>query len=146
MEKIFKSILFVFLLLILSGCPTDSGSNDENLFEVSFEMFVPVVENGDGTYNISNGGFRAYFTPQSGASNYELTVIREDGTRGNTVGRTPDQLAKEAGQLKYEVRIGSLRQYVGANESEKDEAVEFFMNQLEAAKKNYASLEVKVIR
>jgi len=144
MKVVSKLSLFIFLILFMYGCPSDSGSGDNKLFEVGFETFVPVVENADGTYNVTNGGFRAYFNPQSDASSYELTVIREDGTRGNTVERTPDQLAKEDGQLKYQVRIGSIRYYLGVNESEKNEAIEFFMNQLEETKKNYASLEVKV--
>ncbi|MDZ7717552.1 MAG: hypothetical protein U5K72_01880 [Balneolaceae bacterium] len=130
---------------MLYGCPSDSGSGGENLFEVGFETFVPVNENSDGTYNISNGGFRAYFNPQSGASSYELTVIRDDGSRGNTVNRTPDQLAKEDGQLKYQVVIGSPTYYISVNEARKDEAVEFFMNQLEDVRENYAKLEVKVV-
>ncbi|MCG2590292.1 hypothetical protein [Rhodohalobacter sulfatireducens] len=144
MKVVSKLFLSIFLLIFLPGCPSDSGSGDNKLFEVGFEKFVPVVENADGTYNVTNGGFRAYFSPQSDASSYELTVIREDGTRGNTVVRTPDELAKEDGQLKYQVRIGSIRYYLGVNESEKNEAVDFFMNQLEESKNNYTSLEVKV--
>lgn len=146
MKKGLKIALSLFVLFTLYACPSDSGSEDENLFEVGFEMFVPVVENADGTYNISNGGFRAYFSPQSGASSYALTNIREDGSRGSTVNRTENELANENGQLRYEVRIGSIRHYLGVNESQKNEAVEFFMNQQEEAKKNYASLEVKVIQ
>lgn len=144
MKVVLKFCLLIVLSLLLSGCPSDSGSGGDNIFEVGFETFVPVVENADGTYNVTNGGFRAYFKPNSGAASYELTVIREDGTRGNTVVRTPDELASENGQLKYQVRIGSIRYYLGVNESEKNEAVDFFMNQLEESKKNYASLEVKV--
>jgi NAD kinase len=60
--------------------------------------------------------------------------------------RTPEQLAFEGGELMYQVTIGSLRFYVGVNEAEKNEAVEFFMNQLEGAKENYLRLEVKVIQ
>lgn len=116
MRKFFKGSLPIALLIFLYGCPSDTGSGNENLFEVGFETFIPFVENEDGTYNISNGDFRAYFNPQAGASYYELTVIREDGTRGNTVERTEEQLAKEEGQLKYQVRIGSIRHYLGVNE------------------------------
>jgi hypothetical protein len=122
-------------MIFLPGCSSDSGSEDKKLFEVGFETFVPVVENADGTYNVTNGGFRAYFNPQPDATSYELTVIREDGTSGNTVDRTPDELAREGVQLKYQVRVGSIRYYLSVNESEKNEAVDFFMNQLEEPKK-----------
>jgi hypothetical protein len=145
-RRALKYIIAGSLLLFLYGCPSDSGSMDENVFEVGYEMYVPVIDNGDGTYNISNGRFRAFFSPRSGASSYELTGIRSDGSRGSTVIRTPEQLAFEDGELMYQVTIGSLRFYVGVNEAQKNEAVEFFMNQLEGAKENYASLEVKVIQ
>ena len=145
-RKTLKFTLSIFVLLSLYGCPSDSDSQDENIFEVGFETFIPIHENSDGTYNISNGAFRAYFDSQSGASSYELTVIREDGSRANTVNRTPDQLGKDAGQLMYQVVIGSPTIYDSANEARKEEAIEFFTNQLEEAKQNYGSLEVKVIK
>ena len=138
--------IFLFATLFLYGCPSDSDSMDEDIFESSFETFVPVIDNGDGTYNISNGNFRSFFSPRSGASSYELTVIRNDGTRGSTVTRTPEQMTFESGELMYQVTIGSPRIYLGVNEAEKNVAVEFFLNQLEDASENYGSLEVKVIR
>jgi len=138
--------IFLFATLFLYGCPSDSDSMDEDIFESSFETFVPVIDNGDGTYNISNGNFRSFFSPRSGASSYELTVIRNDGTRGSTVTRTPEQMTFESGELMYQVTIGSPRIYLGVNEAEKNVAVEFFLNQLEDARENYGSLEVKVIR
>jgi len=136
----------LFTTLFLYGCPSDSDSLDEDIFETGFETFVPVTDNGDGTYNISNGRFRSFFSPRSGASSYELTVIRDDGTRGNTVIRTPEQMAVESGELMYQVTIGSPRIYLGVNEAEKKVAVELFLNQLEGARENYSSLEVKVIQ
>lgn len=134
------------MMFFLYGCPSDSDSMDENIFEASFETYVPVTDNGDGTYNISNGRFRSFFSPRSGASSYELTVIRQDGTRGNTVTRTPEQMTIEGGELMYQVTIGSPRIYLGVNEARKNEAVEFFLNQLAGARENYSSLEVKVIQ
>ena len=145
-RKSLKFALSIFVLLSLYGCPSDSDSLDENIFEVGFETFIPVNENSDGTYNIANGAFRAYFNPQSGASSYELTVISEDGSRSNTINRTPDQLGKDAGRLMYQVVIGSPTYYNSVNEARKDEAIEFFTNQLEEVKQNYGSLQVKVIK
>lgn len=145
-RKALMITLSLFTVLFLYGCPSDSDSIDEDIFEAGFETHVPVTDNGDGTYNISNGRFRSFFSPRSGASSYELTVIRDDGTRGNTVTRTPEQLAVDSGQLMYQLTIGSPRIYLGVNEAEKNEAVEFFLNQLEGARENYSSLEVKVIQ
>jgi hypothetical protein len=71
--KAIKFTLIILLIFSLYGCPSDPGSMDENVFEVGYEMYVPVIDNGDGTYNISNGRFRAFFSPRSGASSYELT-------------------------------------------------------------------------
>lgn len=147
MKKAFKTILLLFFLISFYGCPSDSGSDEnEDLFYVGFEKYVPVVENSNGTYNISNGGFRAYFEAQSGAKSYELTNIREDETRGSTRVKTEADLDKVNGQLAYFIGVGSVRVYLDANESQKDEAVAFFMNQLAEAEQHYAKLEVKVIR
>jgi hypothetical protein len=145
-RRALKYIIAGSLLLFLYGCPSDSDSLDEDIFETSFETYVPVTDNGDGTYNISNGSFRSFFSPRSGATFYQLTVIGNDGTRGNTVTRTPEQLAVESGELMYQITIGSPRIYLGVNEAEKNEAVEFFLNQLDGASENYGSLEVKVIQ
>ena len=64
-------------------------------------------------------------------------MIRNDGTGGNTVTRTPEPMTVESGELMYQITIGSPRFYLGVNEAEKNEAVEFFMNQLEGARENY---------
>lgn len=136
----------LFSALFLYGCPSDSDSMDEDIFEVGFETHIPITDNGDGTFNISNGAYRSFFSPRPGASSYELTVIREDGTRRNTVVRTPDQLAKEGDQLMYQIVIGSPTFFISVNEARKNEAIELFTNQLEEVKENYGSLEVKVIQ
>jgi hypothetical protein len=147
MKKSLKFILVLTSLFILSGCLTDSSDDEgEDLFEVPFEMFVPVNELPDGTYTVANGQFRAYFEPRDGATSYELTTIREDGTRGGSLIQRPDELTSEDERLRYQVTIGSIRIYMGVSEAEKNEAVEFFMNQLREAKPNFGSLEVKVIR
>lgn len=134
----------LFSVLFLYGCPSDSDSMDEDIFEAGFETHVPVTDNGDGTYNISNGQYRSFFSPRPGAVSYELTVIGVDGTRGNTVIRSPEQMAVENDELVYKITIGSPRIYLGVNEAEKNEAVDFFLNQLEGVSENYGSLEVKV--
>lgn len=149
MKKAFKAVLSLFILVSFYGCPSDSGSDEnenEDVFYVEFEKYVPVIENSDGTYNISNGGFRAYFEAQSGATAYELTNIREDDSRGSTRVRTEADLDKVNGQLAFFIGVGSIRVYLDANESTKNEAVAFFMNQLAEAEQHYAKLEVKVIR
>jgi hypothetical protein len=53
-------------------------------------------------------------------------------------------MAVENDELVYKITIGSPRIYLGVNEAEKNEAVDFFLNQLEGVSENYGSLEIKV--
>ncbi|TVQ04485.1 MAG: hypothetical protein EA359_06275 [Balneolaceae bacterium] len=148
--RIIKPYLFVIVTFAaFTACGTDSSSDDIDAgeFVVSFEMLVPVSQQPNGTFNVTNGRFIAYFTERQNISQYELRVVQEDQTKGEPFIYHLQQLQGPPGEnLRYFVVIGSSRTYSGVNEARKNEIVEEFQQELEESKHLYHLLEVKPLR
>jgi len=150
--RIIKPYLFVIVTFAaFTACGTDSSSDDidPGEFVVSFEMLVPVSQQENGTYIVTNGRFVATFKERKNVSQYELRVVQEDQTKGEPFIYSHQQLlghSPPGSDLRYFVVIGSSRTYSGVNEARKNEIVEEFQQELEESKHLYHSLEVKPLR
>lgn len=124
---------------------------DKIQFIVGWEIFVPVNERETPIsptgveYTISNGGFEAKFTTDVEPAGFQFQVIRQDGTRGNIVSKSADEVAREDGAYVYKVGVGSIRVVHTYSEEVKDEWLKKFTEELEARRNVYHSLEVTVI-
>ncbi|MFC0875286.1 hypothetical protein ACE01N_01760 [Saccharicrinis sp. FJH2] len=144
MKRAVKILTMLSVFATMIAC-TKVDPKESNEFTVPFEEVIPVIDNGDGTYNVSNPSFQAGFEAQDDALKYELRIIRQDGTSGDPFYRTADQLVKKDGDLYYAVLIGSITIGLGVNEAKKDEMVADFQKLLDKAKVNYKALSIKVI-
>jgi hypothetical protein len=104
--KIIRPYLFVITVFAaFTACGTDSSSDDidPGEFVVPFEMLVPVSQQPNGTFNVTNGRFIATFTERQNISQYELRVVQEDQTKGEpfftTCNSFKDRLVRISGIL-----------------------------------------------
>ncbi|MCC5905037.1 MAG: hypothetical protein JJU13_02405 [Balneolaceae bacterium] len=145
--KIIKPYLFVIsVFAAFTACGTDSSSDDiePGEFVVPFEMLVPVSQQPNGTYTVTNGRFIATFKERNNVSQYELRVVQEDQTKGDPFIYNLQQLQGPPGEdLRYFVVIGSSFTRSGMNEAIKNEIVKEVQQELEESKHLYHSLEVK---
>lgn len=148
MKRYFKTIFVITLLILLSACLTDGNSSDEDsdVMVVPFEMFIPVNQMPDGTWNVSNGSFIATFSPINDVNIYELRVIREDNSKSDPVVRRSNQFMEvDGGLFRHTIIAGSTTIYLGVSESEKNKAVEEFQQMLNERKHLYKELEVRAL-
>lgn len=126
--------------------------SDKLVFTTGLTIYVPVIERisplspTGKEYTISTGGFESKFSVPNpdDVLNFVFTVIREDGSRGGSVTRTPSQLTREGSSFVYRVGVGSIRIIITYHESEKDEAVKKFTDELEERRNIYSAMEVAV--
>lgn len=148
MKEITKIVYVFALFFVLTACGTESSpDDDENTdpFEVPFEMYVPATQQDNGTWIVANGRFMATFGARGDANQYELKVVREDGSKGEPFIYTFQQLLGHrpfGSDLIYSVAIGSSFTYSGVNDSEKDQLVEEIQQELNENKHLYHHLEV----
>ena len=147
--KIIRPYLFVITVFAaITACGTDSSTDDidPGEFVVPFEMLVPVSEQENGTYIVTNGRFIASFKARANVSQYELRVVQEDQTKGEPFIYSHQQLLGHrppGSDLIYFVVIGSSFTRSGINEVTKNEIVKEVQQELEESKHLYHSLEVK---
>ncbi|UZD22867.1 hypothetical protein PBT90_05475 [Algoriphagus halophytocola] len=124
---------------------------DKIQFIVGWEIFVPVnkretpISPTGVEYTISNGGFEAKFTTEVEPAGFQFQVIRQDGTRGNIVSKSADEVGRDGAAYVYKVGVGSIRIVNTYREEVKDEWLKKFTEELEARRNVYHSLEVTVI-
>ncbi|WP_139352822.1 hypothetical protein [Algoriphagus sp. A40] len=122
---------------------------DKEVFNVGWEKKIVYIEKMDGNkivYSMSNGGFAAIIPEKEGAKFYDLVNIRENGTRTTTIRKSPADLKTPEGKLEYWVKIGGLFLFETYSKEKLQEKINEVEKQLDAAKPNYGSLEVTVIR
>ncbi|WP_373495216.1 hypothetical protein [Aquiflexum sp.] len=149
MKHLSKVLAFLMIILVSFSCSETEEPNEDLLsakvFRVPFEGTIPVIENSDGTFNISNARFEAGFPERDNVNGYEIKVVKEDGTFGSTNVRRANQLDKRGDDLFFVVLIGSPYAGLGVSAGVKDQMYQTFQTQLQNAKTNYKEIEVTVL-
>ncbi|WP_373520814.1 hypothetical protein [Aquiflexum sp.] len=145
------SIVLAFLLIIVVSisCSETEEPNEDLLnakvFRVPIEGIIPVKENPNGTFNISNARFEAGFPERDNVNGYEIKVVKEDGTFGSTNVRRANQLDKRGDNLFFVILIGSPYAGLGVSAGVKYQMNQTFQTQLQNAKTNLKEIEVTVL-
>lgn len=149
MKHITKVLAFLLITLLSVSC-TETEEPDEDLlkakvFRVPFEGIIPIIENSDGTFNLSNARFEAGFPERANVNGYEIKIVKEDGTFGSTNVRRANQLDKRGDDLFFVVLIGSPYAGLGVSAVVKDQIYQTFQTQLQNARPNYKEIEVTIL-
>lgn len=144
-----KLCLLIIICTSFTACNLFGSEEEEDTYVQQFPFIthVPVSMNtdGTGTYTVTNGMFYTVFVEDSYAVAYRLAVIREDGTKGESIQRSPGQLQIESGFVTYEIIIGSPVSFSGLTAPERDEIVKEIQEQLDDMKHLYKALEVTYV-